>query len=303
VNKKKYTIMILPDETTRVRKYRVPRNMVRGLLVILAVLVLGLGYLVTDYYGVKKMVAELDRLRLEARQQQQQLVTFAKSFDDLQGEMTRLRQFDMKLRVMADLDGVVYPEQIMGIGGENPEPFNPLEGELSFQDQTIISSMNRSLDRLKTEVSIQERSFQELVEYLEDQKSLLASTPSIWPVKGWLTSTFGYRSSPFTGRRELHKGLDIATRSGTPIIAPADGLVVFAGREGGFGNMVIIDHGYGITTRYGHCSSLETKLGQKVKRGDVVARVGNTGRSTGPHVHYEVAVNGVSVNPSRYILN
>jgi len=303
VTKKKYTIMILPDETTRVRKYRVPRNMVRGLLVVLAVFVLGLGYLVTDYYGVKKMVTELDRLRLEARQQQQQLVTFAKSFDDLQGEMTRLRQFDMKLRVMADLDGVVYPEQIMGIGGENPEPFNPLEGELSFQDQTIISSMNRSLDRLKTEVSIQERSFQELVEYLEDQKSLLASTPSIWPVKGWLTSTFGYRSSPFTGRRELHKGLDIATRSGTPVIAPADGLVVFAGREGGFGNMIIIDHGYGITTRYGHCSSLEAKLGQKIKRGDVVARVGNTGRSTGPHVHYEVAVNGVSVNPSRYILN
>jgi len=303
VTKKKYTIMILPDETTRVRKYRVPRTMVRGLLVVLAVFVLGLGYLVTDYYGVKKMVTELDRLRLEARQQQQQLVTFAKSFDDQQGDMTRLRQFDMKLRVMADLDGVVYPEQIMGIGGENPEPFNPLEGELSFQDQTIISSMNRSLDRLKTEVSIQERSFQELVEYLEDQKSLLASTPSIWPVKGWLTSTFGYRSSPFTGRRELHKGLDIATRSGTPVIAPADGLVVFAGREGGFGNMIIVDHGYGITTRYGHNSSLEAKLGQKIKRGDVIARVGNTGRSTGPHVHYEVAVNGVSVNPSRYILN
>lgn len=295
--------MILPDETTRVRKYRVPRTMVRVLLVILAVFVIGLGYLVTDYYGVKKMVAELDRLRLEARQQQQQLVTFAKSFDDLQTEMTRLRQFDMKLRVMADLDGVVYPEQVMGIGGENPEPFNPLEGEVSFQDQTIISSMNKSLDRFKTEVSIQERSFQELVEYLEDQKSLLASTPSIWPVKGWLTSTFGYRSSPFTGRREMHKGLDIATRSGTPIIAPADGLVVFAGREGGFGNMIILDHGYGITTKFGHCSSLESKLGQKVKRGDVIARVGNTGRSTGPHVHYEVAVNGVSVNPSRYILN
>lgn len=303
MNKKKYTIMILPDETTRVRKYRVPRSMVRGLLVAIAVVVFGLGYLVTDYYGVKKMVAELDRLRLEARQQQQQLVTFAKSFDDLQGEMTRLRQFDMKLRVMTDLEGVVYPEQIMGIGGENPEPFNPLEGELSFQDQTIISSMNRSLDRFKTEVTIQERSFQELVEYLEDQKSLLKSTPSIWPVKGWLTSTFGYRSSPFTGRRELHQGLDIATRSGTPIIAPADGLVVFAGREGGFGNMIIIDHGYGITTRFGHCSSLEAKLGQKVQRGDVIARIGSTGRSTGPHVHYEVAVNGVSVNPSRYILN
>ncbi len=300
---KKYTIMILPDETTRVRKYRLPRMLVRGALIVLALLVVGLGYLVTDYVGVKKMVTELETLRMEARQQRQQLVTFAKSIDDLQGEMGRLRQFDMKLRVMADLDGVVYPEQVMGIGGENPEPFNPLEAELSFQDQTMINSMSGGLERLQTEASIQERSFQELVEYLEDQKSLLSSTPSIWPVKGWLTSTFGYRTSPFTGRRELHKGLDIATRSNTPIIAPADGLVVFAGREGGFGNMIVVDHGYGITTRYGHCSSLDVKLGDKVKRGGIIARVGSTGRSTGPHLHYEVAVNGVSINPYRYILN
>jgi septal ring factor EnvC (AmiA/AmiB activator) len=295
--------MILPDETTRVRKYRLPRMVVRGGLILTALFIVGLGYLITDYVGVKKTVTELERLRMEARQQRQQLVTFAKSIDDIQGEMGRLRQFDMKLRVMADLDGVVYPEQIMGIGGENPDPFNPLEAELSFQDQTMINSMSKGLDRLHTEASIQERSFQELVEYLEDQKSLLSSTPSIWPVKGWLTSTFGYRTSPFTGRRELHKGLDIATRSNTPIIAPADGLVVFAGREGGFGNMLIVDHGYGIMTRYAHCSSLEAKLGDKIKRGDIVAKVGSTGRSTGPHLHYEVAVNGVSVNPNRYILN
>jgi septal ring factor EnvC (AmiA/AmiB activator) len=295
--------MILPDETTRVRKYRLPRMVVRGGLILTALFVVGLGYLVTDYVGVKKTVTELERLRMEARQQRQQLVTYAKSIDDIQSEMGRLRQFDMKLRVMADLDGVVYPEQIMGIGGENPDPFNPLEAELSFQDQTMINSMSKGLDKLHTEVSIQERSFQELVEYLEDQKSLLSSTPSIWPVKGWLTSTFGYRTSPFTGRRELHKGLDIATRSSTPIIAPADGLVVFAGREGGFGNMLIVDHGYGIMTRYAHCSSLEAKLGDKIKRGDIVAKVGSTGRSTGPHLHYEVAVNGVSVNPNRYILN
>jgi septal ring factor EnvC (AmiA/AmiB activator) len=295
--------MILPDETTRVRKYRLPRMVVRGGLILTALFVVGLGYLITDYVGVKKTVTELERLRMEARQQRQQLVTFAKSIDDIQGEMGRLRQFDMKLRVMADLDGVVYPEQIMGIGGENTDPFNPLEAELSFQDQTMINSMSKGLDKLHTEVSIQERSFQELVEYLEDQKSLLSSTPSIWPVKGWLTSTFGYRTSPFTGRRELHKGLDIATRSSTPIIAPADGLVVFAGREGGFGNMLIVDHGYGIMTRYAHCSSLEAKLGDKIKRGDIVAKVGSTGRSTGPHLHYEVSVNGVSVNPNRYILN
>jgi len=303
VMKKRYTIMILPDETAKVRKYRVPKRLVRLGIVVVALFALGLGYLMTDYFGIKGMVGEMERLRMETRQQREQLVTFAKSIDDLQGEMGRLRQFDMKLRVMADLDGVVYPEQIMGIGGENPEPFNPLEGEISFQDKALVDGMVAGLERLKAETSIQERSFQELVEYLEDQKSLLASTPSIWPVKGWLTSSFGYRTSPFTGRREMHKGIDVATRSGTPIIAPADGIVVFSGREGGFGNMLLVDHGYGIVTRYGHCSSLEAKKGDKVKRGDIIAKVGNTGRSTGPHLHYEVAVNGVAVNPMRYILN
>ena len=295
--------MIVPDETTKVRRFHIPKLLVRGTLVLILMVVAGLGYMVTDYYGIRKMIGDYERLRLEARQQKQQLLTFAKSIDDLQSEMNRLRQFDTKLRVMADLDSVVYPEQVMGIGGENPEPFNPMEAELSFQDQALIKSMQTGLVRLSTEASIQERSFQELVEYLEDQKSLLASTPSIWPAKGWKTSVFGYRTSPFTGRREMHKGVDVATRSGTPIIAPADGIVLFTGREGGFGNMVVIDHGYGIVTRYAHCSTIEVKLGQKVKRGDIIAKVGNTGRSTGPHLHYEVAVNGVPVNPMRYILN
>lgn len=295
--------MVLPDETTRVRKYRVPKVFIRGILGVCCLIVVGLAFMVTDYLNIRASIPELERLRLETRQQKQQLLTFAKSIDDIQEEMTRLRHFDTKLRVMADLDGVVYPEQIMGIGGENPEPFNPLEDELSFTDQGLMKNMTDNLTRLRTEASIQERSFQELVEYLEDQKSLLASTPSIWPVKGWLTSGFGYRTSPFTGRREMHKGLDVATRTGTPIIAPADGLVVFSGREGGFGNMLVVDHGYGIVTRYAHLSTIDVKLGQKIKRGDTVAKVGNTGRSTGPHVHYEVAVNGVAVNPMRYILN
>ena len=303
MTKKKYTIMVVPDETTRVRRYQVPKLFVRGVLFFSLIVMAGLAYLLTDYYSVKKMVSDVDRLRLETRQQKKQLLTFAKDIDDIRTEMNRLRHFDTKLRVMANLDSVVYPEQIMGIGGENPEPFNPMDSEVTFQDQALLKGMTDELSRVKAEADIQERSFQELMEYLEDQKSLLASTPSIWPVRGWTTSGFGYRTSPFTGRREMHRGVDVATRTGTPIIAPADGVVVFAGREGGFGNLVVLDHGYGIATRYGHCSKLNVKIGQKVKRGDVVGFVGNTGRSTGPHLHYEVAVNGVAVNPMRYILN
>jgi murein DD-endopeptidase MepM/ murein hydrolase activator NlpD len=120
---------------------------------------------------------------------------------------------------------------------------------------------------------------------------------------GWVTSNFGYRTSPFTGRREFHRGLDIATRSGTPILAPADGVVIFAGPKRLSGNMIIIDHGHGMTTNYGHIKQAHKKKGERVKRGDVIAEVGNTGRSTGPHLHYEVLLNGVSVNPEKYILN
>ncbi|MEE8319343.1 MAG: M23 family metallopeptidase [bacterium] len=303
MTKKKYTIMILPDETTKVRRYRVPRFFVRSLLAATVVLTLIFAVVMTDYFQVKNQVSELERMRLETRQQKQHLITFAKTINDLQSEMNRLRHFDTKLRVMADLDGVIYPEQFMGIGGENPEPFNPMETEISFQDKALIDNMTRGLTRLMTEATIQERSFQELVEYLEDQKSLLASTPSIWPTRGWRTSGFGYRTSPFTGRREMHKGVDVATRTGTAILAPADGIVIFAGREGGFGNMVILDHGYGLVTKFGHASTIEVKRSQRVNRGDVIAKVGNTGRSTGPHLHYEILVNGVAANPMRYILN
>jgi murein DD-endopeptidase MepM/ murein hydrolase activator NlpD len=123
------------------------------------------------------------------------------------------------------------------------------------------------------------------------------------PTKGWISSDFGYRISPFTGRREFHNGLDIATREGTPIIAPADGVVTFAANKWLIGNMITIDHGHGMVTQYGHLKEFVAKKGDHVKRGQVIAKVGNTGRSTGPHVHYMVRLNGVPVNPEKYILD
>jgi murein DD-endopeptidase MepM/ murein hydrolase activator NlpD len=109
--------------------------------------------------------------------------------------------------------------------------------------------------------------------------------------------------SPFTGRRQFHRGLDIASHSGTPIISPADGVVTFTGRKGLMGNMLTLEHGYGMVTRYGHLKKILKKRGERVKRGETIALVGNTGRSTGPHLHYEVRLNGVAVNPTKYFLN
>ncbi|MDH5541583.1 MAG: M23 family metallopeptidase [Nitrospinota bacterium] len=162
--------------------------------------------------------------------------------------------------------------------------------------------MNEDLDHLGQVATKQEISLHELDAFFKDQSSLLTSTPSIWPSKGWVTSGFGYRVSPFTGLRELHEGLDIATQLNADIIATANGVVIESKRDSGYGNTIEIDHGYGIISRYSHNAVNLAKRGDRVKRGQLIARVGSTGRSTGPHVHYEVLLNGVPVNPFRYIL-
>jgi murein DD-endopeptidase MepM/ murein hydrolase activator NlpD len=144
-------------------------------------------------------------------------------------------------------------------------------------------------------------SFEELVEGLEGKRHRLASTPSIWPTEGWVTSGYGYRISPFTGRRTFHGGLDIASDFGTPIVAPARGKVVFAGRKGPLGKTLVIDHGFGLRTSYGHAAEIHVEKGEAIERGQRIASVGSTGRSTGPHLHYAVEVKGKSVNPHNYI--
>ena len=160
----------------------------------------------------------------------------------------------------------------------------------------------KSLDDLDKKVKAQEQEARALKSYFEDQQALLASAPSIWPVRGWVTSDFSVRLDPYTGERVMHEGIDVAAGLGTPVRAPSDGTVVFSGLEGGYGHVLVIDHGYGLKTRYGHLSRIDVKVGEKVKRGQFVAAVGNSGRSTGPHLHYEVRVNGVADNPRKFIL-
>ena len=163
--------------------------------------------------------------------------------------------------------------------------------------------MHRSLDNLDTGISVQINEKAELYKFLESQKSMLASTPSIWPTKGWVSSRFGYRISPFTNQQEFHKAIDIVTRMKAPIIAPADGVVSLIGKNAGYGKVLAINHGYGLKTRYAHLSKILVKKGANIKRGQKIGLVGNTGRTTGPHLHYEVHQNAVPVNPLRFILN
>ncbi len=160
---------------------------------------------------------------------------------------------------------------------------------MSSLDQTFTMLRN-VLGSLEGHLSIVRRN-------VEKRESLMNATPSIWPVHGWLSAGYGMRSDPFTGERDFHPGLDISADRGTPIYATAAGRVEVAAPSGDYGNLVVIDHGFGLVTRYGHLSKFGVWHGRAVKRGDIVGYVGATGRATGPHLHYEVLANGKLINP------
>jgi murein DD-endopeptidase MepM/ murein hydrolase activator NlpD len=172
----------------------------------------------------------------------------------------------------------------------------------SFSLSHDYAKFDYKYGEIKEVISAIEGNIHKLDQYLLDKESFLSSTPTILPADGWITSYFGQRISPYLGKLKMHEGLDVGAPYGTPVHAPADGIVTFSGEKAGFGKFVQVDHGYGIETIYAHNQSLSVRAGQKVKRGTLLAAVGNTGHSTGPHLHYEVRVNGIAVDPLYFIL-
>jgi murein DD-endopeptidase MepM/ murein hydrolase activator NlpD len=306
---KKVSLFILTNTGTRTRQISFPSLLFRSSIFLAIACLVILGFFVYDYQRVKSAypTSELLKQRIAAQQnliagQDAQIQSFASEINELKAQLVTLNNFEEKIRIIANLDHVAEQDNLFGVGGSIPEDLMTNK-DLGNRHDGLIREMHEQVDQLEIASINQKKGFSTLLEALEGQKNLLACTPAIRPTKGWKTSRFGYRISPFTGRRELHKGLDIANQKGTDIIAPADGLVKFTGKKGLLGNVLVIDHGHGFLTRYGHLGKILKKRGEKVKRGDLIANMGNTGRSTGPHLHYEVHLNGVPVNPEKYILN
>jgi murein DD-endopeptidase MepM/ murein hydrolase activator NlpD len=242
------------------------------------------------------------QLARENEQQKEQFIHIAERVDQITKKVSELRNFDHKLKVMVNLDTSGRDTQVQGVGGSAPLLLQPRHTAVDGHKE-LVRLTHHSLDNLDNEIELGQQDKTELHKFLKNQKMLLASTPSIWPTKGWLSSRFGNRISPFTGEEEFHKGIDISSRMKVPIVATADGIVSSIASDHGYGRNLFIKHGYGLVTRYAHLEKALVKKGQYVKRGETVALVGSTGKSTGPHLHYEVHLNRVPVNPLRYILN
>ncbi|OPX18326.1 hypothetical protein BXT86_01765 [candidate division WOR-3 bacterium 4484_100] len=241
----------------------------------------------------------LRKLRTENQIVHQELMRIENEIANLNNIIDSLALYDKKLRVYAPLTPINEDLRKAGVGGYTPH-YN--DKEISPRIKDKLTDISQTLDNILAQARVQQKSFNELYNYLEEKRYMQNHTPSIIPVQGWLIRGFGYHIDPFTGKVKMHEGLDIAAPIGTPIVAPADGVVKYTGTKRGFGLTVELDHGYGYSTLFAHCQRIKVIPGMKVKRGDIIAYVGNTGKSTGPHLHYEVHIANRPVDPIRFIL-
>lgn len=310
-----YTIMIVPERSAQVRRIQVPKKLLAYVVLGTAVVVGLASFLLVHYLFVVQQVTLNRTLKDENIELRAELQSLRDRVEGINDTLERIDRFAVKLKAITQLSDTERQLAIGPVGEKTDEgPSGAHEVKLAAgefgdrEDEPIDSALatrllDSRLEDLSYEARKQEEDIRDLQEYYQDQKTLLQTTPSIWPARGWMTSTFGVRGDPFTGNKVMHKGLDIAAPVGTKVRAPSEGIVIYAAPRGGYGKTVVLDHGYGLQTHYGHMLELAVKPGDKVERGKELGSIGNSGRSTGPHLHYEVRLQGLPQNPRKYILD
>jgi len=290
--------MLLADGSTRSRTVRFGRHTVIGasvaVFIVVTLVTIGASRLIAGYMTRQAMASVVD----ENRNLQRQIGTLSQRFTQVQDHISTLARRDDALRLLADMPPLDSDVREVGVGGAVAPNSGIGSGNPEFAYPMV------DIDKLEREIQLQEQSYAQIEDRIKDRLDLFNHTPSIRPMdKGYYTSSFGVRKDPLNGRRAMHNGLDISVERGTPVMATADGTVVFAKATPGLGKLVVIDHGYGFRTAYGHLSVINVSKGQSIKRGQKVALSGATGRSTGPHLHYEVHVNDRPVDPRDFFMD
>ena len=302
MDKEHYSILIFGPKTSRSRHLKIRKKTFKIALYLFAFALLSTTFFFCDYIQVKKKAFELSRLRQETQAQKSQLHFFSSKIEDMEKQLSKLKDFDKKIRIIANLERGQETTSLMGMGGPSPSDIRD-KLKSAKDDPGLVQQMKADVERLQSEAITQELSLAELEKNLQTKKEMMICMPSLWPTMGWVTSGFGFRTNPFSGLSQMHEGMDISNRVGTLVVAPSDGIVSDVGNDLVYGKIIVISHGFGMASRYCHLSKALVKAGQKVSRGDKIAEIGMTGRTTGPHLHYEVRLNGIPVNPLRYIVN
>lgn len=290
--------MLIPNSMGILKQLNIPVALIYfGIFAVLALLISNF-FLSANFFSTKVDQAELERLRVENQRLKDKYEQMRWNLNEVSERYAELVQKEIKIRTIFDLPEIDLEERQLGIGG--PDALNV--SDLSELERDAVAT-EVEVDRLLRLSRFEIEKYGEVEQALYNVKDRLNHTPSIWPTRGWVSRGFGMKYDPFTGYKQMHRGMDIASRTGTPIIATADGKVVQTSTDNMMGKYIVVDHGYGFRTRYGHLSQFKVKVGQKVSRGEVIALMGSTGYSTGPHLHYEIIRNGKFLNPTGFILN
>ena len=292
---RRYSFVVANCHTGGERRFTLPLwPVLGGVAAVFALPVLvGLGARWSVRSELRDLKATAIALRMENDSYRDATGQLAEQITTLQGAVDEIginAAVDPAASRAMDRLPAAVKNRAMGGGSGAPSP-----------SSSVATSPDTAFDVLRDLLGVIEDRLELVRSGVERRQVLAAATPSIWPVTGWLSSPYGGRRDPFTGQNDFHPGLDISAEQGEAVRAPADGTVASAGASGNYGNLLVLDHGFGIVTRYGHLSRFAVSPGQQVKRGDVIAFVGTTGRSTSPHLHYEILMNGQLTNPLRLL--
>ncbi len=303
--KKHLSVIIVPHTKTSTKTLSFSQRALKILAVGGIVFGLALLAVLVDYVRMSVIRGRYKALRVETAEQKSTIAGYERSISELQTKISNLESYTKKLNVMAGLKSPDVLTAPAGVGGGDPgkgepEPeINPSEAPAPGGPQIINPG---TIQNLSQKAQSLENNLASLLNFFESDSLRLASTPSIMPAAGWISSVFGHRNDPFTGAWTMHWGIDISTNVGNPIMATADGIVIKVETDKYLGKNITISHGNGYTTVYGHMSNFAVRAGQKVKRRDIIGYIGQTGKAAGPHVHYEVFKDGKRVDPRNFLL-
>lgn len=285
-------LLVVHDDGRRIAGLTLPRWLILTMLGLSLAVVASVGVIYTDYVKLRSQRASLNDLTARVAEQQSVIEASHAKMRQIRAEIDGWRELQAKIwEPFGPEDGSV--KRGTGIGGAT--------GPSRAAEHSDGAAIGDELERLTSMVQEEGDSLRALERFLSRATRVLAALPSRWPVRGQINSGFGGRPSPWSAKPEFHSGLDIGAPVGTPVKAPAPGTVVFAGANAEYGQMLIIEHGNETKSIYGHLSRLNVTVNEQVRRGEVIALTGNTGRSSGPHLHYEIQVKGQSVNPTSYL--
>ena len=308
--KQHLSVIIVPHTKTSTRTLCFSKKGLKLLAAGGAIAGVLLAAVLVDYVRMSVIRGRYKALQAETAEQRTAIARYEKSISELQSTIAHFESYAKKLNVMAGLKSSEVLTSPAGVGGGGPVDEKEPEPESEPESEAAPSSApggpfvvpQGTIQSLSLKARSIESNLTSLLSFFESDSLRLASTPSIMPTAGWMSSVFGHRNDPFTGAWTMHWGIDISTNTGNPIMATADGIVIKVQTDKYLGKSVTISHGNGFTTVYGHMSNFAVKAGQKVKRRDIIGYIGSTGKAAGPHVHYEVHRDGKRVDPRNYLL-